>query len=107
MVCTSPKKQQISQVSRNWLKTYTLQALLKFKLVLVGHPDVQNNRLVVYSEQWILVDFKLIKSGLRYKISPLNVPISFQLSKKFGVSTYTQNGFPAKTILDLKRAWRV
>ena len=31
------------------------------------HPEVQNDRLVVYSEQWILVDSELPKSGLRYQ----------------------------------------
>ena len=29
-----------------------------------------------------------------------------QLSTKFGASSYTQNGFPAKTISNFKRAWR-
>ena len=29
-----------------------------------------------------------------------------QLSIKFGACSYTQNGFPSKTILNLKRAWR-
>ena len=32
--------------------------------------------------------------------------MSFQLSTKFGVSSYTQNGFPAKTILNFKREWQ-
>ena len=38
MVCTSPKKQQISRVSRVWLKNYVRHALLKFEIVLVGNP---------------------------------------------------------------------
>ena len=32
--------------------------------------------------------------------------MSFQLSTKLSASSYTQNGFPAKTILNFKRAWR-
>ena len=32
--------------------------------------------------------------------------MSTQLFIKFGVSSYTQNGFPAKTISNFKRAWR-
>ena len=32
--------------------------------------------------------------------------MSFQLSTKFGASSYTQNGFPAKTISNFKRAWQ-
>ena len=32
--------------------------------------------------------------------------MSFQLSIKFGASSYTQNGFSAKTISNFKRAWR-
>ena len=31
--------------------------------------------------------------------------MSFQLSTKFGASSYTQNGFPTKTILNFKRVW--
>ena len=38
MVCTSPKKQQISRVSRVWLKNYVRHALLKFEIVLAGNP---------------------------------------------------------------------
>ena len=38
MVCTSPKKQQISRVSRVWLKNYACHALLKFEIVLAGNP---------------------------------------------------------------------
>ena len=38
MVCTSPKKQQISQVSWVWLKKYACNPLLKFEIVLAGNP---------------------------------------------------------------------
>ena len=36
--CTSPKKQQISGVSRVWLKNYVRHALLKFEIVLAENP---------------------------------------------------------------------
>ena len=36
----------------------------------------------------------------------LPCPWEAQLSTKFGASSYTQNGFPAKTILNFKRTWR-
>ena len=32
--------------------------------------------------------------------------MKIQLLTKFGASSYTQNGFPTKIILNFKRAWR-
>ena len=55
MVCTSPKKQQIYQVSRVWLKNYVLHALLKFEIVLAGNTfwvKVGTSNLV---ESWKLM----------------------------------------------------
>ena len=54
-----------------------------------------------------MVDFKLLKSGLDMdtKFLPIVLLIRIQPSTKFGTSRYTQNGYPAKTILNFKRAW--
>ena len=55
-----------------------------------------------------MVNFELFKSGLdiNTKFLPVFVLMRIQLSTNFGASSYTQNGFPNKTILNFKRTWR-
>ena len=55
---------------------------------------------------WLILNYSKVVWDIDTKFSPVVVIISFQLSTKFGASSYTQNGFPAKTILNFKRAWR-
>ena len=48
----------------------------------------------------------MICTSAKSKFLPVVVLMRIQLSTKFGASSYTQNGFPAKTILNFKRAWQ-
>ena len=150
MVCTSPKKQQISQVSRVWLKNYARHALLKFEIVLAWNSiwvklgttnlveiwqligtitgenlilisqttfelskinqnsliPVDNQSVILYlwmskvtnwlstvnNEFWLILNYSKVVWDINTKFSPVNVPMSFQLSIKLGVSLWTQNG---------------
>ena len=58
------------------------------------------------NEFWLILDNSKVVWDINTELSPSNVLMSFQLSIKFGVPSLTQNGFPAKTILNFKRAWR-
>ena len=55
---------------------------------------------------WLFLNFSKVVWDINTKFSPVVVLISFQFSTKFGASSYTRKGFPAKTILNFKRAWR-
>ena len=55
---------------------------------------------------WLILNYSKVVWDIDTKFSPVVVLMSFQLSTKFGASSYTQNGFPAKTISNFKRAWR-
>ena len=55
---------------------------------------------------WLILNYLKVVWDIDTKFSPVVVLISFQLFAKFGVSSYTQNGFPTKTILNFKRAWQ-
>ena len=55
---------------------------------------------------WLILNYSKVVWDIDTKFLPVVVLISFQLSINFGASSYTQNGFPAKTILKFKRAWR-
>ena len=59
-----------------------------------------------YDEFWLILNYSKLVGDINTKFSPLNVPISIQLCTKFEALSYAQNGFPAKTILNFKRAWR-
>ena len=59
-----------------------------------------------YDEFWLILNYSKVVGDINTKFSPLNVPISIQLCTKFEALSYAQNGFPAKTILNFKRAWR-
>ena len=56
---------------------------------------------------WLILNYSKVVWDIDTKFSPVVVLVSFQLFIKFGASSYTQNWFPAKTILNFKRAWRV
>ena len=60
----------------------------------------ENNRF------WLILNYSKVVWDINTKFLPVVVLISFQLSTKFGVPSLTQNGFPAKTISNFKRAWR-
>ena len=55
---------------------------------------------------WLILNYSKVVWDIDTKFLPVVVLMSFQLSAKFGASRCTQNGFPAKTILNFKRAWR-
>ena len=59
-----------------------------------------------YDEFWLILNYLKVVGDINTKFSPLNVPISIQLCTKFEALSYAQNRFPAKTILNFKRAWR-
>ena len=59
-----------------------------------------------YDEFWLILNYSKVVGDINTKFSPLNVPISIQLCTKFEALSYAQNGFPAKTILNFKRAWQ-
>ena len=59
------------------------------------------------SEFWLILNYSKLVWDIDTKFLPVVVLINIQLSTKFGASSYAQNGFPAKTILNFKRAWRV
>ena len=55
---------------------------------------------------WLILNYSKVVWDIDTKFLPVVVIISFQLSTKFGVPSLTQNGFPAKTISNFKRAWQ-
>ena len=54
---------------------------------------------------WLILNYSKVVRDIDTKFSPVVVLMSFQLSTKFGAFSYIQNGFPAKTISNFKRAW--
>ena len=67
---------------------------------------VTNWLSTVNIEFWLILNYSKVVWDIDTKFSPVVVLISFQLSTKSGASSYTQNGFPTKTISNFKRAWR-
>ena len=55
---------------------------------------------------WLISNYSKVVWDINTKFSPINVPISYQLFTNFEVTSYIQNGFPAKTILSFSRAWQ-
>ena len=60
----------------------------------------------VINEFWSNLNFSRVVWDINTKFSQVNVLISYQLSTNFDITSYIQNGFPAKTILSFSRAWQ-
>ena len=60
----------------------------------------------VIDDFWLILNFSKVVWDINTKFLPVNVPKSIQLCTKFEVLSYTQNGFPAETILKFKRVWQ-
>ena len=60
----------------------------------------------VINEFWSNLNFSRVVWDINTKFSQVNVLISYQLSTNFDITSYIQNGFPAKTILCFSRAWQ-
>ena len=55
---------------------------------------------------WLILNYSKVIWDIDTKFLPVVVLMSFQLSIEFGASSYTQNGFPAKSILNFRRGWQ-
>ena len=62
-------------------------------------------RAEVINEIWLILNYSKVIWDIKPKCLPHKVLIRCQLFTKFEVHSCTQNGFPAKTILNLKWAW--
>ena len=92
----------------------------KFKINQKSSITVDNQSYILYlwlpkmydwlstvnDEFWLILNYSKVVWDINTKFSPVNVPKSIQLCTKFEVLSYTQNGFPAKTILNFKRVWQ-
>ena len=56
-------------------------------------------------EFWLILNYSKVIWDINTKFLPVVVSMRIQFSTKFGASSLTQNGFPAKTIFNSKRAW--
>ena len=68
-------------------------------------PEVQMYAWLstVNDKFWLILNYSKVIWDIDIKVLPVVVLMRNQLSAKFGASRYTENGFPAKTILNFKR----
>ena len=69
-------------------------------------PKMYDWLSTVNDEFWLILNYSKVVWDTNTKFSPVNVLNCIQLYTKFEVLSFTQNGFPAKTILNFKRVWR-
>ena len=86
----------------------------KFKINQKSSITVDNQSYILYlwlpkmydwlstvnDEFWLILNFSKVVCDINTKFSPVNILVGIQLYTKFEASSYTQNGFPAKTILN-------
>ena len=78
-------------------------------LVLISQTTFEYfkiNQNSSFNKFWLILKYSKVVWDINTKFSPVVVLIKIQLYFKFGASSCTKNGFPAKTIFNFKRAWR-
>ena len=82
---------QLSKINQSSLIPVDNQSVILY----LWMSKVTNWLSTVNNEFWLILDNSKVVWDINTKFSPVNVPINFQLSTKFGVPSLTQNGFPA------------
>ena len=90
----------------NWKLTKTYHSLYTTRGIFCTSGLLKYTLYRVINEFWSNLNFSRVVWDINTKFSQVNVLISFQLFTNFDITSYIQNGFPAKTILSFSRAWQ-